>query len=36
MNWINPDDFKVVDKIELSKISTELKIDADGDEKKRL
>jgi PPK2 family polyphosphate:nucleotide phosphotransferase len=33
MNSINPDDFKVVGKIELSKISTELQIDADDDEK---
>jgi PPK2 family polyphosphate:nucleotide phosphotransferase len=33
MNAINPDDFKVVDKINLSKIPTELQIDADDDEK---
>jgi PPK2 family polyphosphate:nucleotide phosphotransferase len=33
MNSINPDDFKVVGKIELSKTPTELQIDADDDEK---
>jgi PPK2 family polyphosphate:nucleotide phosphotransferase len=33
MNAINPDDFKVVDKINLAKIPTELQIDADDDEK---
>lgn len=33
MNSINLDDFKVVDKITLSKIPTELKINADDDEK---
>ena len=33
MKSINPDDFKVTDKITLSKIPTELKIDADDDEK---
>ncbi|MFM9987206.1 PPK2 family polyphosphate kinase [Flavobacterium sp.] len=33
MKSINPDDFKVTDKIALSKIPTELKIDADDDEK---
>ena len=34
MKSINPDDFRVTDKIELSKIPTELNIDADDDEKK--
>ena len=34
MKSIDPDDFRVTDKIELSKIPTELKIDADDDEKK--
>ena len=34
MKSINPDDFKVTAKIELSKIPTELAIDADDDEKK--
>jgi len=29
MKIINPDDFRVVNKIELSKIPTELNIDAD-------
>lgn len=33
MNSINPDDFKVTDTIELSKIPTELQIIADDDEK---
>ena len=33
MNSIHPDDFKVVNKIQLSKIPTKLKIDADDDEK---
>lgn len=33
MKSINPDDFRVVDSIKLSKIPTELKIDADDDEK---
>ena len=33
MNSINPDDFKVVNKIELSKIATELQIVARDDEK---
>ncbi|QBZ98106.1 PPK2 family polyphosphate kinase [Flavobacterium sangjuense] len=33
MKNINPDDFRVIDKIELSKIPTELNIDADDDEK---
>ena len=33
MKSINPDDFRVVDKIKLSKIPTELKINADDDEK---
>ncbi len=33
MNSINPNDFKVVRKIELSKIPTELQIDADDAEK---
>jgi PPK2 family polyphosphate:nucleotide phosphotransferase len=33
MNSIHPDDFRVVDKITLSKIPTELKIDANDDEK---
>ena len=34
MKSINPDDFRVLDKIKLSKIPTELKIDVDDDEKK--
>jgi len=34
MKSINPDDFRVVNKIELSKIPTELNIDADDDQKK--
>lgn len=34
MDSINPDDFKVVDTIKLSKIPTQLNIDADDDEKK--
>ncbi|HNP33249.1 MAG TPA: polyphosphate kinase 2 family protein [Flavobacterium sp.] len=34
MKSINPDDFRVFDKIELSKIPTELPIDTDDDEKK--
>jgi len=34
MDSINPDDFKVVDTIKLSKIPTRLNIDADDDEKK--
>ena len=34
MDSINPDDFKVVDKIKLSKIPTQLNIDADSDEKR--
>lgn len=34
MKSINPDDFRVVTKIELSKIPTELNIDADDDQKK--
>ena len=34
MKSINPDDFRVLDKIQLSKIPTELAIDADDDEKK--
>lgn len=33
MKSINPDDFRVVDSIKLSKIPTELKIDVDDDEK---
>lgn len=33
MNAINPDDFKVIGKITLSKIPTELQIHADDDEK---
>lgn len=33
MKSINPDDFRVIDKIELSKLPTELNIDADDDEK---
>ena len=33
MKSINPDDFRVVDAIKLSKIPTELKINADDDEK---
>ncbi len=33
MKSINPDDFRVIDKIELSKLPTELDIDADDDEK---
>jgi len=33
MNSINPDDFKVIDAINLGKIPTELNIDADDDEK---
>ena len=33
MKSINPDDFRVIDKIELSKIPTDLNIDADDDEK---
>ncbi len=33
MNSINPDDFKAIEKIDLSKISTDLNIDADDDEK---
>ena len=33
MKSINPDDFRVIDKIELSKIPTELNIDNDDDEK---
>ncbi|MCF6128984.1 polyphosphate kinase 2 family protein [Flavobacterium sp. AS60] len=33
MKSINPDDFRVIDKIELAKIPTELNIDADNDEK---
>ena len=32
MKSINPDDFRVVDKIKLSKIPTKLKIDVDNDE----
>lgn len=34
MDSINPDDFKVVDTIKLSKIPTRLNIEADDDEKK--
>lgn len=34
MKSINPDDFRVIDTIELSKIPTELAIDSDDDEKK--
>ena len=34
MKSINPDDFRVVDSISLSKIPTELNIDADDEEKK--
>lgn len=34
MKSINPDDFRVMDKIELSKIQTQLKIDADDYDKK--
>ncbi|MDN3677463.1 polyphosphate kinase 2 family protein [Flavobacterium paronense] len=34
MKSINPDDFRVIDKIELSKIPTQLNIDADDDEKR--
>lgn len=34
MKSMNSDDFRVVDKIELSKIPTELNNDADGDQKK--
>ena len=34
MNSINPNDFKVISKINLSTIPTELQIDADDDEKK--
>lgn len=33
MKSINPDDFKVINSIKLSKIPTKLKIDADSDEK---
>ena len=33
MKSINPDDFRVINKIELSKLPTELNIDADDDEK---
>ena len=33
MKSINPDDFKVIDKIELTKLPTELQIDSDDDEK---
>jgi PPK2 family polyphosphate:nucleotide phosphotransferase len=33
MKSIHPDDFRVIDKIELSKLPTELDIDADNDEK---
>ena len=33
MNSINPDDFKAIEKIDLSKIPTDLNIDADDDEK---
>ena len=34
MKSINPDDFRVVDSIKLSKVPTELNIDADADEKR--
>ena len=34
MKRINPDEFKVVNKIELSNITTELNIDAEDDQKK--
>lgn len=34
MKRINPDEFRVVNKIELSNIPTELNIDADYDQKK--
>jgi PPK2 family polyphosphate:nucleotide phosphotransferase len=33
MNSINPDDFKVTNKVDLSKIPTNLNVDADDDEK---
>ncbi|WP_293889820.1 PPK2 family polyphosphate kinase [Flavobacterium sp.] len=36
MKSINPDDFRVSDKIKLSKIPTELNIDADDDEKEEM
>ena len=35
MNLINTDDFKVIDKITLSNLPTELNIDADDDEKEK-
>jgi glutamine cyclotransferase len=36
MKRINPDGFKVVNKIELSNIPTELNIDADDDKNEEL
>jgi len=36
MKRINPDEFKVVNKIELSKIPTELNIDANDEKNEEL